>query len=114
MLKPAYNKKISPRPEIGPGEQLTKSRPISAPEREARAAAMTVSTGIRNVMFQFMVMLAVNHTALICSASGKTGQWAVSAVLLSWGEGLRIAATLIPAPACGSLSPVELSERGAT
>lgn len=75
---------------------------------------MTVSTGIRNVMFQFMVMLAVNHTALICSALGNTGQWAASAVLLSWGEGLRIAATLIPAPACGSLSPVELSERGAT
>jgi hypothetical protein len=38
---------------------------------------MTVSTGIRNVMFQFMVMLAVNHTALICSTLGNTGQWAM-------------------------------------
>lgn len=102
---------ISPRSAIGPGEQLTRSRPISAPERDARAAAIIVSTGIRTSMFQFMVMLTVYATVLTRSYRGNPGRWTTSVVRENWGEGLRTAATLIPTRLRAGLSPVELSER---
>lgn len=102
--------KLSPRYEIGPGDYLTKSRPISAPIKETKAAA-TVSTGIRNVMFQFMVMLTRYNRVLTRSARLRWGQWAASAVPFSWEGELRTAATLIPALLQESHLPVELSER---
>lgn len=106
-----YVKPLSPQYEKGLGDHLTKSMPISAPGREAKAAATTVSTGIRNVMFQFMVMLALYNSVLTRSAWLRLGQWAASVVRISWGGELRTAATLIPASLRGSLLPVELSER---
>ena len=103
---------ISPQPEIGLGDYLTQSRPTTAPEREARAAATAVSTGIRNVMFQFMVMLARYNSAITCSASVRPGSMVSgNAGRISWEGELRTAATLIPALLRESLLPVELSER---
>lgn len=103
---------LSPRYETGLREQLTRSRPISAPEREARAAAIIVSTGIRTSMFQSMVMLTVDNTVLTRSASAMPESMVSGhAGRENWGEGLRTAATLIPTCLRVSLSPVELSDR---
>jgi hypothetical protein len=101
---------LSPRHEKGPGEHLTKSRPNLVPTWATNAAVTRVSALIWTLMFTFMVMLALYTSALSCSAWIDSGRRGPCASLISWREGLRTAATLIPTPACGSLPPVELSE----
>jgi len=59
----------------------------------------------------FMVMFTLYHSVLTRSARLRLGQWAASAVSISWEGELRTAATLIPALLRESLLPVELSER---
>ena len=102
----------SPRGAIDPREHLTQSRPISAPIRDAKAAATTVSTGTRTRMFVFMVMLALYTSALTSGTWHPPGKWVAPATRNSWEGELRTnAATLIPALLRESLLPVELSER---
>lgn len=114
MICRSIIQKLSPRPETGPGEYLTKSRPTEIPIKESRKAATAVSTGIRILIFVFMVMLARYTSAITCSTRFRPGQWAASADRISWEGELRTAATLIPALLRESFLPVELSERRST
>ncbi|MCC5835094.1 MAG: hypothetical protein JJU20_10205 [Opitutales bacterium] len=73
----------------------------------ASTAATTVSTLMRIFMVQLMVMLALYISALTSSYRGNPGRCSAKAVQISWGLGLRIAATLIPAFLREGFSPAE-------
>lgn len=105
---------FSPQSETGPGEHLTKSRPISAPIKETKAAATAVSTGMRILIFVFMVMLQALYTSVITCAASLRLMVTGKADRVSWEGELRTAATLIPALLQESHLPVELSERRST